>query len=105
MTALFIAAKYEEVQVQKIMTFANVTAMSYTKRDVLDCEYEILRHLDFDVGVPTVYRFLERYHAMTSNKRKVFHLACYISELCMLEATMNWWKPSRIACSCLYVAR
>lgn len=104
-TALFIAAKYEEVSLQKIMDYVNITAMAYSRREILDCEYQILKHLDFEVGVPTVYRFLERYHSMSGGKRKVFRLACYISELCMLEATMNWWKPSRIASSCLYVAR
>ena len=64
-TALFIAAKFEEVSLQKIKAYVDITAKSYTKQEILDCEYQILKQLDFEVSVPTVYHFLERYHNLS----------------------------------------
>ena len=32
-------------------------------------------------------------------------LACYLSELSLIEVNMNKWLPSRIACSALYLAK
>lgn len=32
-------------------------------------------------------------------------LACYLSELSLIEVKMNKWAPSRIACSVLYLSK
>ena len=73
---------------------------------MLTMEFEILNTLQFDLCQPTIINFIESYSSICDqNDKKVFNLACYLSELSLLEITMNKWKPSRIACSCLYLAK
>ena len=68
-------------------------------------EFQILKSLDYEITFPTIYRFLERYNSLTQGSQEVFMLACYLSELSLIEVKMNKWVPSRIACSVLYLSK
>lgn len=68
-------------------------------------EFKILNSLDFDVTFPTTFRFLERYNSLSDGSQQVLLLACYLSELCLVEANMNKWLPSRMASAALFLAR
>lgn len=104
-TAMLIAAKYEEIYVPKIEDFVDITDNTYSKQQILKQEFEILKHLDFEITFPTIYRFLERYHNLSKGTQEVLMLACYLSELSLIEVKMNKWVPSRIACSVLYLSK
>lgn len=103
-TAMLIACKYEEILVPKIEDFVDITNNTYTKDQILQQEFQILQALEYDLTFPTVNRFLERYHALAELPKEVFILACYLTELCLLEVKMNKWLPSRVACSAQYLA-
>ena len=64
-----------------------------------------MKTLNYEITFPTVYRFLERYHSLSQGTQEVFMLACYLSELSLIEVKMNKWLPSRIACSALYLSK
>ena len=104
-TAMLIACKYEEIYVPKINEFVDITDNTYTREQILELEFRILKELDYNVTFPTTYRFVERFHHITDGPREVFELACYLLELCLVEVRMNRWLPSRIACSALYLSR
>jgi len=102
---MLIACKYEEIHVSPIVDFVDITDNTYTKDQILKKEFEILQGLNYEITFPTVYRFIERYHSLSEASPEVFMLACYLSELCLIEVKMNKWLPSRIASSCLYLSK
>ncbi|XP_026765424.2 cyclin-A2 [Galleria mellonella] len=104
--ATYIAAKYEEVYPPEVSEFVYITDDTYTKREVLRMEHLILKVLSFDLSTPTSLAFLSHYCISNGLSKKTFHLAAYLSELCLLEADPYLqFKPSIIAASALATAR
>ena len=56
--ALLIASKYEEIYVPEISDFVFITDKAYTKEEILEMESSILITLEFNITVPSSYRFL-----------------------------------------------
>lgn len=104
-TSMLIAAKYEEIMPPSVNEFVNITDNSYNRDQILAFENRILSVLEFEVTVPTTFRFIERFASMLAWNQQSFHLSAYLGELTMLESNMNRWYPSRIACSCIYLAQ
>jgi len=102
---MLIACKYEEIYVPKLDDFVDITDNTYTSAQILEQECKILKGLDFEITFPTVYRLLERYRALDQGNRECFLLACYVSELCLIDIKMNKWAPSRIASAALYLSK
>ena len=49
-TALYVAAKIEETNTQKISVYEKVTDYTYTKIEILKCERKLLDFLDYDLS-------------------------------------------------------
>lgn len=60
-TCMMIACKYEEIYAPEVRDFVYITDKAYSKDEILTMEKDILNVLEFDVNVPTSWRFLERY--------------------------------------------
>ncbi|XP_053600474.1 cyclin-A2 [Plodia interpunctella] len=104
--ATYIAAKYEEVYPPEVSEFVYITDDTYTKREVLRMEHLILKVLSFDLSTPTALAFLSHYCISNGLSKKMFHLASYLTELCLLEADPYLqFKPSVIAAAALATAR
>jgi cyclin B len=58
-TALFIASKYEEIYPPNCNEFAEMTDKAFSKKEILEMEGKIIFALDFELTVPSAYRFLE----------------------------------------------
>ena len=102
--ALLIASKYEEIYVPELQDFVFITDNAYTKEEILAMERSILVTLQFNVTVPSSYRFLQRFCKIIKAQDKLFHLAQYIVELTLIEQRMLVFKPSQIAASALWLA-
>ncbi len=59
--ALLIASKYEEIYVPELQDFVFITDNAYNIDEILAMERSILVTLQFNVTVPTPYRFLQRF--------------------------------------------
>ena len=88
MAATLVAGKYEEMTAPTVLDLLSTCADYCQKKDLLRFEYQLLKVLDFNVSVPTIYRFLERFHTITEDKgdfsdkpQKVLMLAVYIAHL------------------------
>lgn len=57
-TALFIAAKYEEIYPPELIEFAEATSIVYSSEDILHMEGKIICALNFKLTVPSPYRFV-----------------------------------------------
>lgn len=67
-TALHIAWKYEEIYPPEANDFVYITDNAYTKPEMLETEFKILKALDFELTFISSYRHLERLVAMTKNE-------------------------------------
>ncbi|XP_076380621.1 cyclin A isoform X2 [Megalopta genalis] len=104
-TAMFIAAKYEEVYAPDVGEFVYITNETYTKKQVLRMEHLILRVLSFDLSVPTTLTFLIDYCMCNNLPEKIKFLAMYLCELSMLEGDPYLqFLPSHLAASALALA-
>lgn len=54
---MHIASKYEESYAPTISDFVYITDDAYNKQDIKDMEEDMLRTLQFNVFVPTSFRF------------------------------------------------
>ncbi|CAM4863952.1 unnamed protein product [Rotaria socialis] len=84
-TALYLAAKCEEVYPPNAAEFAYVTDNAYTKKQVLKIEDLLLQTLHFEVSTVTTHTFLLHYLKLAEVDETTEDLARYIAELTMLD--------------------
>lgn len=103
-TALFIAAKYEELYPPEIRDFVYITDDTYTKEQILAMEKKIMKSLDFQLGRPLSIHFLRRY-SKAGKAVDCHHLMSkYFLELTTVEYSMAHYRPSEIAASSLFLS-
>ncbi|XP_073417507.1 G2/mitotic-specific cyclin-B1-like isoform X3 [Dendrobates tinctorius] len=102
-TAMFLAAKYEEMYPPEIGDFTFVTDHTYTKAQIREMEMHILRVLKFAIGRPLPLHFLRRASKVGEVTAEQHSLAKYLMELVMVDYEMVHYPPSQIAAaaSCL----
>ncbi|CAI9610778.1 unnamed protein product [Staurois parvus] len=102
-TAMFLAAKYEEMYPPEIGDFTFVTDHTYTKAQIREMEMKILRALKFAMGRPLPLHFLRRASKIGEVTAEQHSLAKYLTELVMVDYEMVHYPPSQIAAaaSCL----
>ena len=104
-TCLLIAGKYEEIYPPHIEDYVNITDRAYTRQDVLEMERAILSQLQFEIMLPSTYRFLERYARISESPQLIFCLAQYAVELSLIEVSMNQYSPDVLASAASFLAR
>lgn len=60
-TALFVASKYQEIYPPEMRDFTKITDNTYSREDIMHQEEVLLHTLNFDVNMPTVLFFLDRF--------------------------------------------
>ncbi|KAK9866112.1 hypothetical protein WJX84_002263 [Apatococcus fuscideae] len=60
-TAMLLAAKYEEIWPPEVRDFVYISDQAYTREQILDMEKLMLNTLRFNMTVPTPLKFLARY--------------------------------------------
>ena len=58
---MLIASKYEDISPPSVSDFVFVSDNAYTREEILEMEMNILQTLEFEIAVPSTYRFLERF--------------------------------------------
>ena len=103
-TAMLISCKYEEIYAPEIRDFVYITDKAYTKDDILAMENEILSTLQFNITVPTSFRFLEVYSHYLKLDDNSFMFVRYLLELFLIEYRMIKYLPSILSASSIYIA-
>mmetsp|Transcript_19161 Transcript_19161/g.44611 ORF Transcript_19161/g.44611 Transcript_19161/m.44611 type:complete len:304 (+) Transcript_19161:100-1011(+) len=120
-TALLIAAKFEEIEPPELADLVYVTADSYTRQDIMDMEIAMLGVLQFEVAAPTAANFLQHFQAAAeiraagradaapaqaeSPRDQVrTDLAWYLVELALLDVRMIRHAPSHVAAAALLLS-
>lgn len=103
-TAMLIACKYEEIYPPEVKDFVYITDNAYSKEEIQDMEYLMLKKFNFNVTVISSYRFIERFTKLSQDSEAMFFLIQYLLELSMVEYKMIKYKPSMIASGALYLS-
>ena len=117
-SAMFLAAKVEEVYAPKCSDFVYITDNAYSKAEIKATEIKILRCLEFDLFQPASLHFLRRYskvcycsfpRILTSPQAGdvdvlQYSLAKYSLEVGLLEYSLVPTAGSQLAASALFLS-
>ncbi|XP_050670415.1 G2/mitotic-specific cyclin-B3 isoform X2 [Leptidea sinapis] len=102
--SLFIAAKFDERIPPLVDDFLYICDGAYTLSQLLRMEINILKVIDFDLGIPLSYRFLRRYARCARVSMPTLTLARFVLEQCLLEYGLVSLPDSKVAAAALYLA-
>ncbi|OLL26700.1 G2/mitotic-specific cyclin cdc13 [Neolecta irregularis DAH-3] len=104
-TAMFIAAKYEEVLAPSIQSFVYMADNGYTDDEILTAERYVLGVLDFNLSYPNPMNFLRRNSKADNYDIQTRTVAKYFMEISCLDHRFLKYPPSMIAAAGMYLAR
>jgi len=103
-TAMLLASKYEEIYAPEIRDFVYISDRAYTRDQILEMESLILNTLKFNLTVPSILRFGERFARISRGGEKAEMLTKFLMELTLQEYEFMNYLPSQIAGSAVYLA-
>lgn len=103
-TAMLISSKFEERCPPCVDDFLYICDDAYTRRDLIKMEMNILKTIDFDIGLPLSYSFLRRYARVSKASMETLTLARFILETSLMEYDLVDVKDSLMAASALFLA-
>lgn len=104
MTAMLLAAKYEEIFAPEVNDFVFISDEAYSREQVLAMEKLMLNTLHFNLTVPTPYVFIVRYLKAASSDKQLDQVSFFLVELCLVEYSMLKYAPSQLAAAAVYTA-
>lgn len=105
-TAMFAAAKYEEILAPSVEEFVYMTENGYSKEEILKGERIILQTLDFQVSsYCSPYSWMRRISKADDYDIQTRTLAKYLVEVTLLDHRFLRVKPSLVAAVGMYTAR
>jgi len=103
-TAMWIAAKYEEIYAPEVNDFVYITDNAYASSELRKMELDILKTLNCNLGRPLALHFLRR-NSKAGEVDSVQHaLAKFFMEVTLQEYSMVHLAPSHIAAAALWLA-
>lgn len=103
-SALFIASKYEEIDMVPTEDCTMITNNTCSKKKIIKMENTILVTIDYELTVPTIYRFLVIYLKVVQGSPLTQHLAEYYTERALLEHDTLKYLPSIVASAAVFLA-
>jgi len=103
-TAMFIAAKYEEMYAPEIGDFVYITDNAYSESEIRAQEVEMIKHLNFSLERPLPLHFLRRFSKVAQIDTTIHNLAKYIMELAIVEYKFCHVPPSKLAAAALAIS-
>ncbi|KAM5442129.1 G2/mitotic-specific cyclin [Microsporum ferrugineum] len=104
-TAMFIAAKYEEILSPHVATFTHVADGSFSDKEILDAERHILATLNYDLSYPNPMNFLRRISKPDNYDVRTRTLAKYLMEISLVDHRFMVYRQSHIAAASIFLAR
>lgn len=103
-TALLIAAKFEEVYPPQIKDLVYVTDKAYTRDEIIKMEVVMLGVLDFKICCPTPMHFFDRYQRLNGCTETQRDLSQYLLELTLVDYSMIKYSPSNLAAAAVFLS-
>ena len=105
LTALFVAAKYEEVICPSVTHFLQMADGGYGVDEVLKAERYLLSALDFDMSYPNPLHFLRRISKADGYDIQTRTLGNFLMEICAIDQRLMPYPPSLLAAAGMWLAR
>ncbi|XP_026685615.1 G2/mitotic-specific cyclin-B2-like [Diaphorina citri] len=102
--AMFLASKYEEIQMPDVTEFASMTENYVKVKDILIMEVLIIQKLGFDFSRPHPLAFLRRFSKVAKAGKFCHIYSKYFIELALNDYSLVHERPSRIAAAAVYLA-
>jgi hypothetical protein len=103
-TALMIAAKFEEIHPPQIKEYVYVTDKAYSQADIIKMEVCMLKALQFKLCCPTATHFLDSYQGVNGCSDTHRDLALYLLELTLVDYKMLKYAPSHLAAASILLS-
>ncbi|GFY95972.1 similar to CYCLIN A3;4 [Actinidia rufa] len=109
-SSMLVASKYEEINPPNVDDFCYITDNTYTKKEVVKMEADILNYLKFEAGSPTIKSFLRKITRIAQEDYKTPNLELeflgyYLAELSLLDYSCVKFLPSLVAASVIFLSR
>ncbi|MBW0522989.1 hypothetical protein O181_062704 [Austropuccinia psidii MF-1] len=104
-TALFLAAKYEEVICPSVTNFLYMTDGGYDCEEILKAEMYMLEMLDWDLRYPNPLNFLRRVSKADEYDIQSRTFAKYFMEISVVDYRLISTPPSLLAATSIWLAR
>lgn len=105
LTALFVAAKYEEVICPSVTHFLHMTDGGYDVGEILRAERYLLTTLGFDLSYPNPLHFLRRVSKADGYDVHARTVAKFFIEISCIEHRLLPFPPSQLAAAAMWLAR
>ncbi|XP_069678212.1 G2/mitotic-specific cyclin-B3 isoform X2 [Periplaneta americana] len=102
--AMFISCKFDERIPPQVEDFLYICDGAYTHRELIRMEANVLKVVDFNLGIPLSYRFLRRYARCAKLSLETLTLARYILEFSLMEYAFVTESSSKLAAASLLLA-
>lgn len=104
-TALFVAAKYEEINCPSVQEIVYMVDGAYTVEEILKAERFMLSMLQFELGWPGPMSFLRRISKADDYDLETRTLAKYFLEITVMDERFVGCSPSFLAAGAHCLAR
>ncbi|XP_029164613.1 G2/mitotic-specific cyclin-B3 [Nylanderia fulva] len=102
--SLFISSKFDERIPPMVEDFLYICDGAYTQMDLIRMEMNVLKVVNFDLGIPLSYRFLRRYARCAKVSMPTLTLARFILEYSLMDYSMITFSDSKMAAAALLLA-
>ncbi|KAJ3214895.1 hypothetical protein HDU67_001097 [Dinochytrium kinnereticum] len=103
-TSLFIACKYEEVQIPSVAVMVYMVNNMYDASEITKAERFMLHLLKFDLGYPGPLIFLRKISRADNYNPHVRLLAKYLLEATLADEQFLKFRPSFLSAASMYLA-
>jgi len=103
-TAMFVAAKIEEIYAPELNDFVYITDHTYTSEEIRHMEVRLLAGLDWDFSAPRPLNFLRRYSRAGRASGLVHAAAKFLLELGVQDYRLVACPPSLQAAAALHLS-
>ncbi|GAV50261.1 hypothetical protein ZYGR_0U01170 [Zygosaccharomyces rouxii] len=103
--ALFVAAKYEEINCPTLNDIVYMLDHAYTKEDIVKAEKFMIDTLDFEIGWPGPFSFLRRISKADDYEYDTRTLAKYLLETTTMDSKLVAAPPSWLATGAYFLSR
>ncbi|KIZ00471.1 Cyclin-B1-4 [Monoraphidium neglectum] len=105
-TAMLLAAKYEEIWAPEVRDFVYISDKAYDRKQILAMERSMLAALDYQLTMPTSYQYLARLlkAAGVHYEKPLALFVAYCAELCLVDYSCLRFSSTEVAAAIMYVA-
>lgn len=103
--ALFIAAKYEEINCPSLKDILYMLNNANTKEEIIEAERYIIDSLEFEIGWPGPMSFLRRISKADDYDYEIRTLAKYLLESTIMDSRLISIVPSWLAASSYFLSK